>query len=158
MTLGQRYGTILLNLDTNKSVDLQADRKAATLAQWLTDHPGIELIARDRVGAFALRLRQVAPVAHQVADRWHLLRNCSETLLNVLECGHRVVREIGKSLASQASPYRNRNLETLLPRKALRLQTERQHNGRAVFDQVMELCRLGWSQLAIKRELGPYLK
>lgn len=41
---------------------------------------------------------------------------------------------------------------------AARRQAERRRHRRALFDQVMELTRLGWSQLAIKRELGPDLK
>lgn len=88
---GQRYGTILVDLEAHETVDLLPDREAATLAQWLTDHPGVEVIARDRAGTYALGAREGAPDARQVADRWHLLRNCSEALLNVLKRGHHVV-------------------------------------------------------------------
>lgn len=155
---GQRYGTILVDLETNEIVDLLADREAATLAQWLTDHPGVEAIARDRAGAYALGAREGAPEAQQVADRWHLLRNCSEALLDVLERGHRVVREIGKSMARQYLPCPESPAGAHPGSKAVRLQTERRQGRRAVFERVMELSRLGWSQLAIKRELGPDLK
>lgn len=155
---GQRYGTILVDLEAHETVDLLPDREAATLARWLTDHPGVEVIARDRAGTYALGAREGAPAAQQVADRWHLLRNCSEALLNVLERGHHVVRQVGKSLVRQDLSCPDSKSGPLPKGKAARLQTERHRHRRAIFDQVMELSRLGWSQLAIRRELGPDLK
>jgi transposase len=81
---GQRYGTILCDLERRRVVDLLPDRQSRTVTEWLRDHAPPEVISRDRAGAYAEAARQGAPHAVQVADRFHLLRNLREALEHVL--------------------------------------------------------------------------
>jgi transposase len=80
---GQTYGSILVALEHHPVVDLLEDRTAATLACWWRDDPQVEIIDRDRAGAYADGARQGAPEAIQVADRFHLLMNVGEALERV---------------------------------------------------------------------------
>ncbi len=77
---GSRYGTIVVDLDRRRVVDLLPDRTAPTVAGWLERHSGVALVARDRSIEYARGASLGAPQARQVADRWHLLTNMRQAV------------------------------------------------------------------------------
>jgi transposase len=146
---GGRYGTILCDLESRRVVDLLPDRRAVTLAEWLRRHPGVEVISRDRAGSYADGARQGAPGAVQVADRWHLLENCSRALLDAVR-RHRseVEAAAGAGTAEQMPP-----LQKALMTSAERRQWDRWQRGRKGYEEVIRLHREGTSIKTIVRRL-----
>ncbi|HEY6411593.1 MAG TPA: ISL3 family transposase [Ktedonobacteraceae bacterium] len=81
---GQTYGTILVDLERRKPIEVLPDRQAETVEAWLRLHPEIEVVSRDRGGEYAAAARRGAPQAQQIADRFHLLLNLREKLKEFL--------------------------------------------------------------------------
>ncbi|MBA3442196.1 MAG: ISL3 family transposase [Pyrinomonadaceae bacterium] len=98
---GRRYGSLLVDLERHRPVDLLPDRESATLGAWLRAHPGIEVVTRDRSKTYARGISQGAPSAVQVADRWHLLKNLRDALEQLLK---RVLSSKGRGTRGAVHP------------------------------------------------------
>jgi transposase len=82
---GDRYGTILVNIETGKPLDLLPDRTAEAVLPWLLRHPEIDVVSRDRASAYADAAKRALPHAIQVADKYHLVQNLREHLQRFLD-------------------------------------------------------------------------
>ena len=157
---GHSYGTLLVNLETHEVVDVLPDREAQTLADWLYAHPEVEIISRDRAGAYAEGATAGAPQAQQVADRWHLLNNLSEVLVKVLEAHANALRTLPSEESTPARvqptpvPAEGEPLSSAKPSQADQRQQQRRQQRQERFEQVRALHQRGLSVSAIAQEVG----
>jgi transposase len=89
---GQRYGSIICDLERRQIVDLLPDREPGTVETWLSHHPEVRVISRDRGGGYGQAATRAAPQAVQVADRWHLMENASAAFLEAVRRSMRPIR------------------------------------------------------------------
>ena len=101
---GQRYGTIVVDLERGDVVDLLPDRDAETVKTWLNEHPGVGLVSRDRWSAYAQAAAEADAKPQQVADRWHLLKNLREAIERLFERQSLVIGEALKAAETPAQP------------------------------------------------------
>jgi transposase len=151
---GQRYGTILCDLERRRVVDLLPDRQAQTVTQWLRAHAPPEIISRDRAGAYAEAARQGAPHAVQVADRFHLVRNLREALEHVLARHGPLIEKAFRQFTPP--PVTHPPTAPPNPTQTRSQQLSRQRRQRRLerYQQVMELHQRGTSKRAIALQLG----
>lgn len=150
---GHVYGTIVIDMPSGRPIDLLADRETATLAAWLRERPGVEVICRDRAGAYAEATRLGAPAAVQVADRWHLWRNPGQAVEKTVAtrrahllagCAH--VHDLEAATATE--PASVSQVVQAVPEKKIIVRMREQHAA------VHELVGQGRSKAAIGRQLG----
>jgi transposase len=154
---GTTYGIILVDLERREVLDVLAVRSADVTEQWLTGHPEVEIVSRDRAGLYAEGARQGAPQARQVADRFHLLENLRKSIEQQLSRAPRqhepFVPDPGKPLlAADALNRRHEQPEAMEHR--LLLAAGRRAADQDRFAHLKTLQAGGESRAAIVRETG----
>lgn len=168
---GQRYGTLLVDLEHHCPVDILPDRTSDSFAQWLRDHPGVHTIARDRAQVYADGANKGAPEAIQIADRFHLVANLNDAVEDFLTRNHKQLRATTKALGKKAAQHQQKQAgesttyeERPFP-NVEQTQQLRRSRRKARYEEVLELHKQGLSQRAIARVMrmsrdtvGRYLK
>jgi transposase len=163
---GQSYGTILIDLERRRVIDLLPGRDGEAVKQWLAANPQVEVITRDRWPAYIEAATAAAPQAKQVADRFHLLRNVREAVEKLLARHGTAIRAASADVGARPTdatagndalssapemPAEPRSKKAQLRAVQRRLREER-------FRQVKELTAQGHSCRAIARRLGMNVK
>ena len=153
------YGTILVDLERRQPVALLPERTAEPVAQWLREHPGVEVIARDRASAYAEGARQGASEATQVADRFHLLQNLREARDQVFTTHHHALNAVNEAVCQQPIPLPDGTVAVPVPPPATPPLVQQQAAQRAAqrqarYEQIWTLHRQGWPRVAIAAQVG----
>ncbi|HLZ57584.1 MAG TPA: ISL3 family transposase [Ktedonosporobacter sp.] len=153
---GHRYGTIIVDLDTRRVIDLLKDRSAESVQKWLEAHKEREIVSRDRGNVYIDGATQGAPLAQQVSDRWHLCKNIGDAVEEFLKRTRIRLPERPPVEPSQ-EPVQIPSIEAALsPSEIRQAEVSQQQLSRRQerCDQVKALHALGWSTMAIHEELG----
>jgi transposase len=156
---GYRFGTILVNLESHRVVDLLADRRAETAAEWMFHQPDLAVISRDRGGEYASAAREGAPQATQCADRFHIVKNLTEAVQVLLaRCQAEILTE-----KKPDEPGRNEQNKPIIsieewrppePAHVEKVRLARRAGRYARYQQVVELDRQGIATKEIAGRLG----
>ena len=153
------YGTILVDLERRQPVALLPERTAAPVAQWRREHPGVEIITRDRASAYAEGARPGAPAAIQVADRFHVLQNLREALEQVFTTHPQALEAVNAAMRQQPVLLADGTQAVPVPppptppAEQVRAAQRAAHR-QARYDEAWALHRQGWSTAAIAAQVG----
>lgn len=164
---GASYGTILVDLEKRRVMDLFPGREAQPFADWLRDHPGVTIVSRDRAPAYHEGATRGAPEAIQVADRWHLIKNLTSAFEDFLNQQASVIRAHWQQVyAADLEPTfveSPPNIERVVPpteseyTRSRSCQSKRQQwhaERKARYDEIQELKRQGKNVGQISRIMG----
>jgi transposase len=162
---GRKFGSILVDMQSHKVIDLLPDRKAETAAAWMGAHPELELVSRDRGGDYAAGARQGAPQAIQVADRFHLYKNLVEAVELILARCRAEIRNNAQSAVQSESqeeapkPLLYQHAEVIAidnwkPEPELCDERARRARRYDRYQQVMTLYEQGLGFMEITRRVG----
>ncbi|MFJ8948306.1 ISL3 family transposase [Streptomyces sp. NPDC102395] len=147
---GQTYATVLTSVEDHRVVDVLPTRESGPLAAWLIRHPGVEIICRDRAGAYAEGARRGAPDALQVADRLHLWQGLGRAIETCVAAHRDCLRNPMPSgtLPQDTPPASDR------PQNGAEPVGRRAERKKAAHALVHEMLAQGHSRRAIARHLG----
>jgi len=147
---GHRYGTILVDLEKRRVVQLLADRSVETSKAWLRKHPEIDLVSRDRGQIFREAATEGAPQAKQVVDRYHLQKNFAEALEKFFRKQERVLKKATGGRTGKAHPAER----LAVPEKVSQERRARHRQRVSLHKRIWKLYREGYHKEQIAQVVG----
>jgi predicted transcriptional regulator len=152
---GHRYGTVMVDIESRRIVDMHESRASASVAEWLSKYPNIDVVVRDGSIEYAAAIKQAHPNAIQVADRFHLAKNLidygKKYIISHIPSFFRIPTEGNNQNMAGGCCGKSECYGTNLPEKKLTASVERK---RALVEQVRSLEKDGFSVCDIAKEVG----
>ncbi len=152
-----RYGTLICDLERSQPIELLPDRSAETVAAWLQKHPSIEVVSRDGSSEYASAIKQGAPHARQVSDRWHLVKNLAACVSVQLAQSLAQLRRAETAAAGRKEQVEEQPANHRHPaqtRAIAQAQLARQAERMARYEHILERQKQGLNSAEIALQLG----
>ena len=154
------YGTILVDLERRKIIDVLPDRESATVEAWLKAHPEVAFVSRDRGKDFTKAATLGAPQAQQVVDRFHVVKNLAEVLREILGHCRAEIRQGEVRVARLEKTGEERPLPTgatwqqRTPAQVKKAHQARQASRDDRYEQMTTLRAQGVTQREVAKRMG----
>ena len=153
---GFRFGTVLVDLERHRVIDVLPDRRVETATQWMRERPDSAVVSRDRGGEYASAACEAVPWATQVADKFHLAKNLTEaTQLLLARCQAEVfaVSHVGETGQRESNESR-RELRPLEPVHVKKARLARREGRLTRSQEVEKLHQQGFKPKEIAKRLA----
>jgi transposase len=158
---GISYGTILIDMETSKPIDILPSREGKDLKKWLSKYPDVKIVTRDRASSYCSAINEVCPDAEQVADRFHLLMNLSDALDKYFKSMNPKIKKLIEDKSNELlniSDSQNAGCDKVDRSQSLskvqKIIEIRVDPRQDTFNKVKELQAKGISKRKIARDLG----
>jgi transposase len=101
---GISYGSIIIDAEKGRPIDLIESRDEPEVSSWLKKHPEIKIVTRDRASSYSKAIRSALPFSVQVADRFHIVKNLSERLYETIKVNYPKIKEEFISFLNEQKP------------------------------------------------------
>ncbi|MGV8137781.1 MAG: ISL3 family transposase [Mangrovibacterium sp.] len=155
---GISYGTIFVDMDQGRVVDILPGRDGNEVKSFLQSHKEIQSVCRDRSGAYSAAVNEVIPSARQVADRFHLIKNLSDSVYQLIKAEYvHLVRPLkSRAVQSDGEPVpetETREVSSKTNESPTSIKGAPSDYRKGVFDEVKSLINQGIGFKTISRRL-----
>jgi len=140
---GREYRTLIADADTGLPLEIVKSRDESDVTKALSKYKKVKAVSRDRAGVYSKAVRKALPRAKQVADRFHLVMNCSTHIEDA-------IRHNSNTIRAEVESYLGQSATT----PTMQMYHPPSDEDILMFNKVKELRKRGLSLAEIARELG----
>ncbi|POZ93212.1 MULTISPECIES: transposase [Petrotoga] len=148
---GQRYGSIMIDLETHKVVDMLNSKGSAPkgfkeLEKWLKGYENIQMVSRDGSISYKKAIEKAHPDAIQISDGFHLIKNLMDY------CKEYIYQKFSTSLVIEET--KDQDIEKMVDENKNLVPSEKEKATLKSVKEVRELYNKGYSKRKISKLLN----
>lgn len=149
------YGTIMVDIDTHRIIDILPSREIDDVAAWLQTYPNITVVSRDGSVSYNSAIRQANEEICQISDRFHLLKGYTDAakkfLTRFLAANFAMPTEESHYDGTETTDYWDKTIHDDFPTKEHKANLEKKLS---IIERVKQLHKTGMNNGEIAKEVG----